>query len=508
MMKTSYSLITIGFLIIFLASCETHGGEALERFDPADWPTPPPERVEATVTPFPKIDPSLLRPTTLAQTIAIGTSPDAASSEQAEVDEAQSTPAQEIGEQATETPPPTATPMPTAEIIRDKKKSDAEVAVVAAEDDVVEQGAEVHEESVDNTPSSGPTSPPASRTVNPNGGRLLVQLSSGGNIVILSRDGTGLRTLTHGIDPDLSPDGSKVAFTRWDGANQGSLWMINTDGSGERSVLGGMRKVKSPSWAPDSKLVAVNYQDGGTTEVTQRCANTQICSDPNDFSTCSATIDSNPDINFFLAYDIEFESRIDPSTNELKFYICWKLPPDPHWKMKVIDTETGASEDRPAGQYAFAPAWDPANPWRVISTAGLGLVATDVTLGTASPLTNDPSDRGPVFSVDGQLMAVTYRQHDHWEVHRLNPDGSGRVRLTKTPFYRLATGDQHWNNASPAFSPNGSEIAFLTDRMGQWEVWVMNVDGSNQRPMFSEEVNAQLHINYAGNDERAIRWGN
>jgi Tol biopolymer transport system component len=59
---------------------------------------------------------------------------------------------------------------------------------------------------------------------------------------------------------------------------------------------------------------------------------------------------------------------------------------------------------------------------------------------------------------------------------------------------------------SPAWSPDGSQIAFLTDRTGHWEIWVMNADGSNQRPMFPDEVNDQLQITYDFVDERMLSW--
>ena len=314
------------------------------------------------------------------------------------------------------------------------------------------------------------------------GGRLLVQLQAGGDIMVVNRDGSGLRKITSGIDPVLSPDGNKIAFTRWDSANLGSLWVANTDGSGEAMIVGGIKQAKSPSWSPDSKRIAINFQEGGQLE---------------DVQICRSLFGPRPDINFWVAYNIQIRG----------FNICWRLPPDPHWRLRLVELATGDFKDLPSGRYAFAPTWDPANDWRVVSADQFGLVWTDVNRGVSEALTTDPSDRAPTFSPQGQYLAVTYKQHLHWEVHRINADGTGRVRLTKTPLYAVAEGTPVSNNASPVFSPDTAEIAFLTDRTGRWEVWVMNNDGSNQRPMFSDAINDQLDIFYSGNDARMLGWG-
>jgi len=88
------------------------------------------------------------------------------------------------------------------------------------------------------------------------------------------------------------------------------------------------------------------------------------------------------------------------------------------------------------------------------------------------------------------------------------PMVGGRVRLTNTPLWETSGPDEKpaWNNVAPVWSPDAIQIAFLTDRTGRWEIWVMNADGSNPQPMFSDAVNDQLDIQYNFVDERVISW--
>lgn len=57
------------------------------------------------------------------------------------------------------------------------------------------------------------------------------------------------------------------------------------------------------------------------------------------------------------------------------------------------------------------------------------------------------------------------------EIYVMNVDGSEQTRLTNHP----ASDNQ------PVWSPDGSKIAFSSERDGNVEIYVMNADGSGQR---------------------------
>lgn len=314
------------------------------------------------------------------------------------------------------------------------------------------------------------------------GGRLVFSTGSGGDLYAVNADGTGLQKLAGGvIDPVVSPDGAQVAFTRWDGAGFGALYVMNLDGSGERVVLNETRQAKSPAWSADGRNIIVSFQHGGLRDPKEECK----------------TFDSDDGIRIPRGVQIT-SSSFNGATGE--FRICFIRQEDLQWSLRQVNVETGEFEDLPVDLYSYSPALDPQNPWRLVYQSEGGLMQLDLNTGEQQPLTGDLRDTGPVFSPDGTKLALTYRQHDHWEVYTYDLGSGSRQRLTKPPI--LA--DPQYNSAAPAWSPDGSQIAFVTDRRGRWEIWLMNADGSNPHPLLSPAASPE--IEYWGMNERLLNW--
>jgi len=320
-------------------------------------------------------------------------------------------------------------------------------------------------------------------------GTLAFQTASGDDIKLIEADGSGLRTLAKGLDPVFSPDGQQVAFTRWGNGDQGSLWTINADGTGERLVFDTLWKAKGPTWSPDGSQIMLNYMTDYQDEE-QKCAN---------LSKGSPSIPREAR---------EFKTKIRDGGVP---YLCWTIPPSDQWNLRVINIATGDFRDRDGGIAPFRPTWDPARSWRIVYDGQTGLAELDVNENKNQAITDIFGDGSPVFSPNGEFIALVTTgkiKGGGADIYRVNNDGGNRVQLTKTPLWVTTGPDatKSWNNVAPTWSPDGRLIAFLTDRSGQWEIWVMNADGSDQRAMFPDAINNQLAIQYNFVDERVLSW--
>ncbi len=302
-------------------------------------------------------------------------------------------------------------------------------------------------------------------------GTIVFAQSRGGMIYAYHLATGVLQPLTQGFDPAISPDGQTVAFTR-DGGETG-IYLIDIDGSNERRIFE-RPSLSSPKWSPDGEWILFSRND--------------------DFIECYAV-----GMNQCLIPEVFFKRF--PFAKPGQFPLAKEF----QYKLSAVDFDGQNFHDIPALDSARAPDWSEAG---IVyqSKAGIqrtadesGIATETVAFDNLNPYYFDPDWQPNGGQIAFQLKGAA--QTDIWVV---NSDGGGMHGLT-APATALV--DQMPSNVAPAYSPDGAHIVFLSNRderngAGAWRIWVMDADGSNQRPLPID-----LPIDYSYGLEQMVSWG-
>jgi TolB protein len=285
-------------------------------------------------------------------------------------------------------------------------------------------------------------------------GRLVFQTAVGGELYTVNVDGSNLQRVGDGMDPSWSPDGRQIASIRW--TEPRGVWVMDADGGNARRVFA-ESEPRWTSWSPDGDGILFSRVTGGRLEAVEFC---------------------------FRGF-------------------CFTFPAHPRWTMGIVNPVDGSFREPPPpdSRTSRGPNWSPVAD-QVVFADVQGLRIQTLDRSVSYMLTDDARDASPVWSPDGSKVAFVRRQHDHDEIYVVNTDGSNLRRLTSTPAKPDGTVG---NSVSPAWSPDGQYIAFLTDRTGAWEIWLMNANGKNPGPMFDTALN-EVTLDYGWVGELAIDW--
>jgi len=324
------------------------------------------------------------------------------------------------------------------------------------------------------SPAASPAAQPAVRTTGATGlsGKIVFQ-DGRGAIYVYDLARNEVRFLTNGFDPAISRDGRKVAFVR-DG-----IYSIDIDGSNERKVYGGNQLITSPKWSPDGQWI-----------VFSRLLGEYKCFDTEFFGCVSLK---------------ELSGRfpnIPPAILGRIFLRNAERISLPNFGLSRVNAEGKEFRDIAALDSALAPDWNEAG---IVYQSKAGLEITqDTPDGDTRSVQNGHWDWDPDWAPNGGRIVYQSKEGPRWEILSINPDGSGLVYLTR-PVTTLV--DQLPSNVAPAFSYDGRHIVYLSNRnerndAGPWRLWVMDADGSNQRPLPID-----IEINYGFGGEQVADWG-
>jgi len=82
--------------------------------------------------------------------------------------------------------------------------------------------------------------------------------------------------------------------------------------------------------------------------------------------------------------------------------------------------------------------------------------------------TSAADDFAASFSPDGTRIAFTSDRHGNYDIYTMNAAGRDLRRITTNP----------GKDAFPSWSPNGRTLAFASNRTGDWEIYTTNANGS------------------------------
>jgi Tol biopolymer transport system component len=287
--------------------------------------------------------------------------------------------------------------------------------------------------------------------------------------------------MTNNISPAWSPDGRWIAFLRVLSTARLALLVIPQRGGRERilqeyDTMGAPGLPQGPhlAWTPDSQWIVCPTparQRWGLSLVSVNTAARQTLSTPPDSD--DAIADTSPSISP--------DGRTVVFSRNIKggIYDLYKLRLSARYTPEGEPVALGAQD-----RQVFGPAWL-SNGAEILFASGLrgerGLWRIS-TAGAGPPqrLPFAPSFASePVVSSRGHRLAYTdYREDSNiWKVDLAGPNGQAGAPVQVISSTRV--------DDLPAPSPDGTRLAFVSNRTGAREVWVCEADGSHQQQLTS-----------------------
>ncbi len=332
----------------------------------------------------------------------------------------------------------------------------------------------------------------------PDGSRIAFRSErDGGGIFVMGATGESVRRVTDfGFTASWSPDGSELVvstnnFSDPFSRNVGAKLFAVTVATGDRRLIDDGDAVQ-PAWSPNGYRVAFwGIEEGG-----QRDIWTVPASGPAAGPRVSVTTDAA----------VDWYPRWSPDGRWLYFLS------DRGGVMNVWRVRIEESSGRVLGEAESVVAPSPTVNGITFARNGQMAYSTLDQRSTIERLTLDPVREEIVGSGEvvlrgsRRILFMEWSPDAQWlafsttgtreNIFLVRPDGSGYRQIT----------DDEFRNRGPAWSPDGSRIAFYSNRSGRYQIWSVSPDGSGLRQVTNVEQNVLTPVWSPAQDLLAVMW--
>lgn len=182
-----------------------------------------------------------------------------------------------------------------------------------------------------------------------------------------------------------------------------------------------------------------------------------------------------PPISHIATFDYQ-DSTIERLTTAQAFNYMPSWSPDGRWIVYLSDAGGGTEF----------------NLWKVPAEGGAPIqLTTDFGDLDDLALRPDRSATHPAWSRDGSKIAFARLKKqgdryvsDIYTVSAAGAEGEGWEDLVSSP----------WDDLGPTYSPDGSEIAFISNRSGSYQIWTMDLQTQRIRQITGSQARGVYHV--------------